>query len=194
MPHYGSPPPTGWRCGPHGEPGIALLRVLKDMYQDMAPLRRIVVGQLIVVTVVVECIGAGRDDPLCAAALGVICLGLMANFASVITLYLRRQSTSNRVLAFFMDKLPVVTGPVTELALAVPLRHDQSSATHRFLAGTVYAKLLAIGALCLLCRGQQTGVLKDRGRTMELHNICGFLATSGAFVLALPPRIESRCR
>ncbi|KAL5370808.1 hypothetical protein DPSP01_014659 [Paraphaeosphaeria sporulosa] len=122
--------------------------------------------------------------------MGVVKIGLLADFDSLITINLRQQTGSNRLLASLMDRIPVVTSLFAELALAAPVPgHSKPSISQMYLVGTIYAKLLAIGAVCLPHRGEPHGM--NENGPAESRMKCGFLVIGSAFVLAWTPRLES---
>lgn len=203
--YYSPPPPSTPRDGLVA----ATWNALEESYQTISLTYGKEVILLVLTVAVIKFSGDSRDDSQQAAISVLIRLGLVVYSATATSLHLERRSVERqpvkqqsveRQSAFRPASTPlvngvhIVTGFVTELALAVLPGHDRSQATQDFLVGAVYAKLLVVGALCLLSSGQHSEVRGSGITTTRLRNVCVLLATGGAFVLALPSHIESKRR
>lgn len=165
------------------------------MCQDTSPFHRVLISQLLVIIVAVELLTSDRDDPLLSLLSGLGKVVLVADCASIVTIHVKRLSASNQPLAYVAYKTSLVTGPFAELALTVLfLRGTTPSTAKRFLIGSVYAKLLAVGALCLVCRGLRTAFPGNDTQAMESPIVLGLLGVAGLTALACAPHIESKHR
>lgn len=197
-PRYQSPPPPFLAERAHGalgslrELGTVVLDALEDMCQDTSPFHRVLISQLLVIIVAIELLRPDRDDPLLSLLIGFVKVVLVADCASIITNHIRRLSASNRLLAFLIYRTPLITGPFAELALTVLiLRGTTPSTAKRFLIGSVYAKPLVIGALCLVFHGLCTGLPGIKMQTIESPIAPWLIGVAGVTVLVSAPHIES---
>ncbi|OAL42521.1 hypothetical protein IQ07DRAFT_637652 [Pyrenochaeta sp. DS3sAY3a] len=195
---YQSPPPPLSAERAHGtlgslrELGTVVLDALEDMCQDTSPFHRVLISQLLVIIVAIELLRPDQADPSLSLLLGLVKVVLVADCASIVTNRIRRLSASNRLLAFLIYRTPLITGPFAELALAMLiLRGSTPSTAKRFLIGSVYAKPLVIGALCLMFHGLCTALPGIKMQTIESPITPWLIGVSGITVLVSAPHIES---
>jgi Ca2+/H+ antiporter len=192
---YRSPPPEIVVDGLHQGQRLfgALLYAFEYVSGDMSPLHRIVSAQLLVLITVTEFVQSLQNDPFLSMTLKLIKLGLVADRISAVAVRLRRSSSSHHSLKYLCAKIPLVTGLSTELGITVlALRGRSSSTVQRFLTGSVYVKLLAVGGLCL-------ALSKSRFRFQRVSQFytgrsssAWILGASGVFMLASPPSIKCK--
>jgi hypothetical protein len=195
---YGrSPPPHNHilerRHWPSGLPRalkISLVTLWDTTYRDMSLLHRVVVSQLLVTVVITELIRTHRPDPLLSAALEVVKIGLVADGIAALTRRLRCLSWSPRRLDWVLHKI----GPSTEFAIIIlGLRSENALMVQRFVLGSGYVKILAMGGLCLIVhafRSRSQPVVDTWGANHAM--IMWLLGISGLCVLASAPHIESK--
>jgi Ca2+/H+ antiporter len=198
---YLSPPPP-IRIGrrytayePLKQVGTAMAAALQNMHRETSAFHRLLASQLIVVVVSIELLKTDQLDPLLSILLGLLKVALVADCTSIMTLRMRRISSSSKALDALLSTVPFAAVPVVELALAMQmLKQKPPSSANRFLTGSIYAKLLVAGACSMILYSLQCG-----SATVELHStkmspVPWLLGVSGALVLASAPQIESMFR
>ncbi|PSN59166.1 hypothetical protein BS50DRAFT_641202 [Corynespora cassiicola Philippines] len=163
----------------------------------MSLLHRVVFWRLSLVTAVTWFMLPGPPDPLLAAVLELIKIGLVVDRIVAMAARLRRSHLPGAAAGRLLDSIPLGTVLSTELAVATSaLRSEDAPMAQRFLTGSVYAKTLAVGGLCLVLHGLRP----ERRRAVV--DVCDdgwatvvrLLGAGGALVLASAPRIESESR
>jgi hypothetical protein len=198
--------PSRWRSPPPPSPttqmrgslylleelGKPVLCALIDICQDISAFHRILFSQLLVVTAAVELLRPDQTDHVLSVLLGVVKLALIVDCISIVTHHLIQLSVSNKVLDFVLYRTPLVTGPLSELALAMLMLKDGATSTAKnFLIGCVYVKPLLAGALCLGFYGPRPGSPGIQSQTTELPIVSQFFLVGGVLVMVSAPTVES---
>jgi hypothetical protein len=172
--------------------GKPVLCALIDICQDTSAFHRILLSQLLVVTAAVELLRPDQTDHVLSVLLGVVKLALIVDCISIVTHHLIQLSVSNKVLDFVLYRTPLVTGPLSELALAMLMLKDGATSTAKnFLIGCVYVKPLLAGALCLGFYGPRPGSPGIQSQTTELPILSQFFLVGGVLVMVSAPTVES---
>jgi Ca2+/H+ antiporter len=198
---YFSPPPPGRSNRSHGAVGslkkvaTAIAAASHNTYRETSPFHRLLISQLLVVVVSIGVLKPERADPLLFGFLGLIKIALVADCISIVTLRMRRISSSNKALNSLLYRVPFATGPLVELALATQmLRQSTPSSANRFLIGSIYAKLLLAGGCCLILHGLRCASATVELRSAKVSPVPWLLGVSGALILVSAPQIESMFR
>jgi Ca2+/H+ antiporter len=197
-PRYTSPPPPHLLDRSRGildalrQTGTVVLSTMQEIHEDILPFHRVVISQLLVIIIAVELLRPDRLDLWLSVLLGLVKIGLVADCTSIVALRMRQISDSSGTIGLTPYKVPLVTAPFMELALVMlMLRQDHPSTANRFLVGSIYAKPMVIGALCLLLDGIRTGMPRIQMRSVESATVFRLLALSGVLFLAPFPRVQS---
>lgn len=157
----------------------------------MSPVRRILLLQFLVVIAALKIVDPFPVHPLLSTAMRLIALGLVADLISIVALQLRQLPPPHGLLHYLCSSVPFVAGLSAELAIAVlALKCGEGAVAQRLLAGTVHAKLLATGGLCLalgMSRLQSSAVDRHIARTTTS---AWFLSVASIIAFASPANFE----
>jgi hypothetical protein len=172
---------------------IPLLTVFTDVYYSLSTLHCVLVSNLVSAAAGIEILRLDRDNPTISVVLETLKIALVADCIFVVTVQLRRRSGTDPTLDFLLAKGPMVIGSSTEIALATSLlQNGDISSSGTFLVGSIYAKLLVLGASCVALSGTLAGRSTTRSRHAAQVTSAWRLALSGGLVCITVPSISSR--
>ena len=164
---------------------------MRDLYHATSALHRIVVWQMLLAIIAMRLMGPVKMDPLLLAGLGIIKLGLVGHFIFGVVVQLHRQSRSSSLLTTLLRKAPLLAGSSTELSMAILLlRTNRTVAAEQLFIGSVYAKVLVIGALCLISHGLYLPRPSSGAEMPILSDIIRLLIVGGMLIIASAPRVQ----
>jgi Ca2+/H+ antiporter len=180
---------------------LSIFTVGENLYKGTSTFHRVLISQVLLAIAAIQILRPSEPDPLLSVILDTLKVGLAADCIFAVTVQLRCRSGSNRFIDFLLYKCPFVVGSFTELAFAVLLfRSGEALVAEQFLVGSIYAKLMAMGGLCLITHGlfwlqPTSSVWKlDRETTIQLLTLTGTLVLASALWIGskfAPPQTKS---
>lgn len=195
-----SPPPPGtsttqlhWALYLLRSFALSSLSAVGEVYHATSTFHRVLVSQLLLTIVAVELMRSVEADPLLSTILGMVKVGLVGDCIFSVVHQLRRRSSSRALLETVLCEAPLLTGSSTELVLTILfIRDETASAAEEFLIGTIYAKLLVIGAMCLVSHGLYLSSSDVTVWPEAWSDVLHLLIIGGILVFASAPQIQSR--
>lgn len=130
-----------------------ILYILNDLYDSATTFHRVLILELVSVLSAIQLMPVTKPDPLLSLILEMIKIGLVGDCIYAVAAQLRRRSEKNLMLRSLLSKATLLFGSSTEVALTLLLlRQSKVPAAERVLVGSVYAKVLVMGAVCLISR------------------------------------------
>ena len=166
--------------------------VMSDLYDSATTFHRVLILELLSIVAVIRFISSGQPDPLLGSVLELIKVGLLGACIYAVTTQLRRRCKKNMLLRRLLCRATFLFGSSTEMALTLVLfKQGKVPAAERALVGSVYAKILVIGAICLISGRRIPGQAASGAQATDFFNIIRLLIVGGLLVLSSAPHILS---
>lgn len=172
-----------------------ILYILNDLYDSATTFHRVLILELVSVLSAIQLMPVTKPDPLLSLILEMIKIGLVGDCIYAVAAQLRRRSEKNLMLRSLLSKATLLFGSSTEVALTLLLlRQSKVPAAERVLVGSVYAKVLVMGAVCLISRRFGPAQSALSMHTADCSDVFRLLMVGGMLILSSAPHILSRSR